>query len=147
MQVYLHYGGTWLRVKEVYTIQSGVGRRRRSKQQPRSSPYGLVAESIDSKPDTRGYKFTAEVTVPAMKVSRFAARAHMVGNVDAIVLIEEESPDTYKARVYAKSRQELENAVRILSEIISSLQAGRRRAEAEEEEVESEAVEEEEEGE
>ena len=138
MEVYLRYSGSgsWLRIKEVYTIQSGGGRRRRSRQQPRSSPYGIVAESVD-KPNTRGYRFRAEVRVPAMKVSRFAARAHLVKNVDAIVVIEEESLDSYRATVYARSKSELENAVRILSEIVSSLQAGRRRgAEAEEEEAE-----------
>jgi hypothetical protein len=148
LEVYLRYSGsgTWLRIKEVYALQSSGSRRRRSRQQPKSSPYGIVAESVD-KPNIRGYRFHAEVKVPAMKVSRFAARAFLVKNVDAVVVIEEESLDSYKATVYAKSKAELENAVGILMEIVSSLQAGRRRGTEEEEEsveeAEAEEVEEE----
>jgi hypothetical protein len=145
LEVYLRYGSSsfWLRIKEVYTIQSGGIRRRRSKQ-PRSSPYGIVAESVE-KPEIKDYKFKAEIKVPAMKVSRFAARAYLVKNVNAVVLIEEESLDSYRATVYAKSKGELENAVKVLSEILSSLQAGRRRGSEAEEESELVEAEEEEE--
>ena len=134
LQVYLYYNGSWLKVKEVYTIQPTT--RKRRQRQPRSSPYGIVAESVDA-PSIRGYKFSKEIKVPAMKVSRFAARLHLVSGIDAIVIIEEESLDSYRARIYAKSASELNKAVNIALEILSSLQAGRRRG-TEEEETEAE---------
>ncbi|WP_048061524.1 hypothetical protein [Hyperthermus butylicus] len=142
MQVYIKHGGVWLRIKEVYTIQPTT-RKRRGRQQPRSSPYGIVAESVESI-ELKGYKYSKEIAVPAMKVSRFAARLHLEPG-EAIVVIEEYAADRYKAMIYAKNKTQLEEAVNRALTILSSLQVGRGRTREEVDVEEAEELEEEEE--
>ncbi|WP_317896429.1 hypothetical protein [Pyrofollis japonicus] len=139
MRVLIKHGDTWLQLKEVYVLQRRPRKRGRRSAQPRSSPYGMVAESVDDV-KINGYKYSDTLIIPASKVSRFAARAHMAP-VDAVVLIEPEGIDKYKARIYAKSQKELTEARETALKILSTLYS-RKSFEEEEEETEEEASEE-----
>ncbi|KSW12303.1 hypothetical protein CF15_06030 [Pyrodictium occultum] len=148
MRVLIRHGDVWLLLKEVYTIQRG--RRRRGRQRTRSAaPYGMVAESVE-KPPVNGMKYSGYVEVPATKVSRFATKMHMAeGN--AVIAIEPDGLDSYKAVIYASTKSELERVKRLAESVIASLQVRRGRSIGEEargeEEEEVEEADEEQEGE
>ena len=143
MRVLIKHGDVWLQLKEVYVLQRRP-RKRGRRAVSSASPYGMVAESVD---DLRinGYMYKDAIIVPASKVSRFAARAHMTP-MDAVVLIEPEAPDKYKATIYARSKKALEEAREAVLRILSTLYTRRGTEEGleESEEEQPEAEEEEE---
>jgi hypothetical protein len=142
MRVLIKHGDVWLQLKEVYVLQRRP-RKRGRRTTSSASPYVMVAESVENiKID--GYKYKDAVIVPASKVSRFAARAHMTP-MDAVILIEPEAPDKYRAIIYAKSKKGLEDAREAILRILSTLYTRRGREEVlEENEEEPESEEEEE---
>ncbi len=144
MRVLIKHGDVWLQLKEVYVLQRRPRKRGRKSASSRASPYGMVAESVD-RINVNGYKYSEAIIVPASKVSRFASRAHLTP-LDAVVVIEPEAADKYRATIYARSKKELEAAreaaLKILSSLYSRRGAGEEEAEEESEE-ESETEEEE----
>ncbi len=138
MRVLIKHGDVWLQLKEVYVLQRRPRKRGRKSSSSRASPYGMVAESIE-KPGVDGYRYKEIIIVPASKVSRFASRAHLTP-IDAVILIEPESADKYRATIYAKTRKELEAAREAALKILSSLYS--RRSIEEEEEAGEESGEE-----
>lgn len=138
MKVLIRHGDTWLLLKEVYTIQQQ--RRKRGRQRTRSTaPYGMVAESVEKLP-VNGMRYKDEVNVPATKVSRFATKMYMAAG-DAVVAIEPDGPDKYRATIYARSRTELKRVKELAESVIASLQVRRGKLEPVEEEAEEEAEE------
>jgi len=135
VRVLIKHGDVWLQLKEVYVLQRRPRKRGRKSTSSRASPYGMVAESVD-RINVNGYKYSAAIIVPASKVSRFASRAHLTP-LDAVVVIEPEAADKYKATIYAQSKRELEAAREAVLKILSSLYS-RRGAGEEEAEEESE---------
>ena len=139
MKVLIKHGDTWLLLKEVYTIQQQ--RRKRGRQRMRSAaPYGMVAESVEKLP-TNGMRYKDEVEVPATKVSRFATKMYMAAG-DAVIAIEPDGSDKYKAIIYARSKTELKRVKELAESVIASLQVRRGRIEPEEGEEEEEETEE-----
>lgn len=138
MKVLIRHGDTWLLLKEVYTIQQQ--RRKRGRQRTRSTaPYGMVAESVEKLP-VNGMRYKDEVNVPATKVSRFATKMYMAAG-DAVVAIEPDGPDKYRATIYARSRTELKRVKELAESVIAALQVRRGKLEPVEEEAEEEAEE------
>jgi len=133
VRVLIKHGDVWLQLKEVYTLQRRV-RKRGRKPSARSSPYGMVAESVEAI-NINGYQYRDAIIVPASKVSRFAARAYLA-QIDAIILIEPEGADKYRATIYAKTKKELETARESALRILSSLYSRRGTEEVEEAEEE-----------
>ena len=122
MKVVLKHEGVWLLIKEVYAIRRSATRRR-SRQKRNVTPYGTVAESIDS-PPINGYRFTSEIEVPATKVMRFIVKMFQApGN--AIIVVEPKTRESYTAKIYAKTRSEAEGAARLAEEIIAQLRTRR----------------------
>jgi hypothetical protein len=135
MPVYLSYGSSWLKLKEVPEPLQ-VGRRRK---QRRVAPYGLVAETVDSV-KLNGLMKVYEVVVPATKVSRFASK--LVKSVPhTITVVIEPHGDDYVARFYAPSASYASEVQAITSRLFRELKVSEA---AEEAEVEVEAEEEEE---
>ncbi|BES81377.1 hypothetical protein [Pyrodictium abyssi] len=133
MKVLIKHGDTWLLLKEVYTIQQQ--RRKRGRQKTRSTaPYGMVAESVEKLP-VNGMRYKDEVNVPATKVSRFATKMYMAAG-DAVVAIEPDGPDKYRATIYARSKTELERVKELAESVVASLQVRRSKLEPVEEEAE-----------
>jgi len=140
LKVLIKHGDTWLLLKEVYTIQQQ--RRKRGRQKTRSTaPYGMVAESVEKLP-VNGMKYRDEVNVPATKVSRFATKMYMAAG-DAVVAIEPDGPDKYRATIYARSKTELKKVKELAESVIASLQVRRGKLEPVVEEEAEEPLEEE----
>ena len=133
MRVLIRHSDTWLLLKEVYTIQQQ--RRKRGRQKTRgAAPYGMVAESVDKLP-VNGMRYRTEVSVPATKVSRFATKMYMTAG-NAVIAIEPDGSDKYRAVIYARTKNELLRIKELAESIIASLQVRRGRTEPEEEESE-----------
>ena len=125
MPVYIQHGNMWLMLKEVYTLRTSSKKSKQS----RSAPYGMVAVSV-SRLDLRGYNHVEEVQVPSSKVSRFAAKMHLAA-LSALVVIEPRGED-YVAKLYGRTKKEVEEAKKVALEVLRELQKRRERAEAEE---------------
>ena len=141
MPVFLKHRGVWLKIKEVYKIEPRRSKKRKKSTKSVSSASGmLVAESVDKLP-LNGMKYKAEIEISSTRVTRFAARV-MLEAPHVMVVIEPKGED-YVAVVYARSKKELENNLRIIQSIAKKV--GVMREEEEELEEEEEISEEEEE--
>ena len=141
MPVFLKHRGVWLKIKEVYRIEPRRSKKRKKSTKSVSSASGmLVAESVDKLP-LNGMKYKAEIEISSTRVTRFAARV-MLEAPHVMVVIEPKGED-YVAVVYARSKKELENNLRIIQSIAKKV--GVMREEEEELEEEEEISEEEEE--
>ena len=141
MPVFLKHRGVWLRIKEVYKIEPRRSKKRKKGTRSTSSVSGmLVAESVDKLP-LDGMKYRAEIEISSTRVTRFAARV-MLEAPHVMVVIEPKGED-YVAVVYARSRKELEDNLRLVQSIARKVGVMRE----EEEELEEEEIGEEEEDE
>ncbi|MET1101122.1 MAG: hypothetical protein ABWW69_01390 [Pyrodictiaceae archaeon] len=133
MPVYIMHKDVWLKLKEVYTIQTSSRRRTRS---VRVAPYGMVAEAVrDLK--LSGFRYKEQLEVPSSKVSRFAARAHMA-IADSVIVLIKPKDDDYVAEIRAKTKRELEEAKKVLSKLLEELRTRKTEELVIEEEEESE---------
>ncbi len=142
MKVAIRHDDVWLMIKEIYVIRRRAGRRKRKQQT--STPYGMVAVSVD-KPPINGMKYRVEIEVPATKATRFAIRMFQA-SANAVLLLEPLTVDRYRAVIYTASREEAERLGRLAERVIAQLRTKRGKGEAVEA-GEVEELEEEEEGE
>ncbi len=140
MPVFLKHRGVWLRIKEVYKIEPRRSKKRKKSSRGASASTGgmLVAESVEKLP-VNGMKYKAEIEVSSLRVTRFAARVML--EAPHVTVVIEPKGDDYVARVYARSKKELEEHLRLVESIARKV--GVMMEGEEEEEVEEEVEEEE----
>ncbi len=115
MPIYLKYRGTWLRLKEVYSYAEVVRTRRRRTRGSTASTGMLVAESVDA-PRLNGLKYTVEIPVSSTKVTRFAA--NLLLRAPHVTVVIEPRGEDYIARIYSRSKSELEEHKRIVESVL-----------------------------
>ncbi len=129
MPIYLRHRSVWLRIKEIYTIHSSRRSSKRGskrKRQAGTTPYGMVAECVEP-PRVGDGMPSAELKVPASKVTKFMTRLHKaLGDSEVIVLVEPRGEYYYRVRIYAPNASSLEEAVEEARKIIEALRARKR---------------------
>ncbi len=130
MPIYLKYRGAWLRLKEVYQPAEALKSRRRRSRSSSTTIGMLVAESVEP-PKLDGLRYSAEIPVSSTKVTRFAA--YLILRAPYVTVIIEPRGNDYVAKIYSKSRKELEQHKRLVEEILRQV-GGLLEEEVEEEE-------------
>ncbi|NPA04770.1 MAG: hypothetical protein GXO09_01565 [Crenarchaeota archaeon] len=120
MPIYLRHRSAWLRIKEVYSLQSASSGKRRRKS--KTTPYGMVAECVNPPKLDSGMP-SAELKVSASKVTKFITRLYRVLDADVIVLVKPRDEYHYMVKIYAPSKDKLEKALRQARAIIAELKA------------------------